>query len=118
MTEKRNAAEHIPLTAPEFHVLATLAEGPKHGYLIMKDVAERTEGQVELSTGTLYGIVKRLARNGWIAETRHEINVGGRRRRSYRLTGFGREVAKAEAERLRRVVLLARDYRLLGPETA
>ena len=84
----------------------------------MKDVADRTEGQVELSTGTLYGIVKRLASNGWIAETRPEINVGGRRRRSYRLTGFGREVAEAEAERLRRVVLLARDYRLLGPETA
>ncbi len=118
MNEKRNAAEHIPLTSPEFHVLATLAEGPKHGYLIMKNVADRTDGRVELSTGTLYGIVKRLSRNGWIAETKHEINVGARQRRSYRLTRFGREVAEAEAERLERAVLLARNYRLLGPETA
>ena len=114
MTE-RDPSNHLPLTPAEFHVLLALSDGPKHGYLIMKEVAERTGGEVELSTGTLYGIVKRLLASSWIEEANREVNVGGRGRRSYRLTPFGRSVAEAEAERLERAVSLARDLRLLGP---
>lgn len=118
MTRDSDPQDFLPLTPPEFHVLLALSEEPKHGYLIMKEVAEKTGGEVELSTGTLYGIIKRLLRNTWIEETHRGLNVGGRRRRSYRLTALGRRIAEAEAERLERAVLLARDFRLLDPEGA
>jgi DNA-binding PadR family transcriptional regulator len=92
-----------------FHVMMCLAEGDRHGYRIMKDVAARTGGRVELSTGTLYGIVKRLLDDGLVTEVRG----GDGRRRSYRLTAFGRDVARAEAVRLDEVVGAARASGLL-----
>jgi DNA-binding MarR family transcriptional regulator len=55
-----------PLTPALFHVLLSLADGEKHGYAILKEVAARTDGKVVLSTGTLYGIIKRLLADGWI----------------------------------------------------
>ncbi len=97
-----------------FHVLVTLADEEQHGYSIMKTVAERTEGRVQLSTGTLYGIIKRLLADGLIVEIRRR---GGddtdRRRRMYGLTPFGRDVAKAEAERLHGLVAAARAASLI-----
>ena len=59
-----------PLTSPLFHVLLSLADDDRHGYAIMKDVDDRTDGAVRLSTGTLYGIIKRLLADGWIVEAR------------------------------------------------
>ena len=59
-----------PLTSPLFHVLLSLADDDRHGYAIMKDVEDRTDGAVRLSTGTLYGIIKRLLADGWIVEAR------------------------------------------------
>ena len=59
-----------PLTPPLFHVLISLADGDRHGYAILKDVEDRTGGAVRLSTGTLYGIIKRLLADGWIVEAR------------------------------------------------
>jgi len=55
-----------PLTPALFHVLLALADGEKHGYAILKEVALRTDGKVRLSAGTLYGIIKRLNEEGWI----------------------------------------------------
>jgi DNA-binding PadR family transcriptional regulator len=92
-----------------FHVMMCLAEGDRHGYRIMKDVATRTDGRVALSTGTLYGIIKRLLDDGLVTEVRG----GGDRRRSYRLTAFGRDVARAEAARLDEIVDAARASGLL-----
>lgn len=109
----RDPGDCLPLTPALFHVLLALADGEKHGYAILKEVAERTGGAVELSTGTLYGIIKRLLADGWIKES--ALGSTGRRR-AYRLTPFGRQVAFAEAERLRQLVSMARMKRLIpGP---
>jgi DNA-binding PadR family transcriptional regulator len=115
MTRERDPAAHLPLTPAVFHVLVSLADGDQHGYAIMKDVASRTDGRVVLSTGTLYGIIKRLLAEGVIAESRRRPAAADddERRRYYRLTPFGREVAVAETERLERMVTAARATRLL-----
>ncbi len=108
--------EHLPLSPAVFHVLMCLAEGHKHGYGIIKEVEAKTDGRVALSTGTLYGIIKRLLRDGWIEEhlERPRRVLDDPRRRYYRLTPLGRSVAAAEAERLEQLVSLARRSDLLG----
>jgi DNA-binding PadR family transcriptional regulator len=111
MVDARDPAAALPLTPALFHILLSLVDGPRHGYAIMKEVAERTEGKVELGTGTLYGIVKRLLADGWIRESALGSDD---RRRTYRLTPYGRRVALAEAERLQDLVLSARQKRLLA----
>jgi DNA-binding PadR family transcriptional regulator len=109
---RRDPGPFLPLTPAAFHVLLALADGPKHGYLILKDVEERTAGEVRLSTGTLYGLVKRFLDDELIVELSPEGD-GQERRRPYRLTPFGREVASAEALRLQGLVTAARAARLL-----
>lgn len=105
----RDPQTQLPLSPPVFHVLLCLSNGERHGYLIMKEVEERTGGAVRLSTGTLYGLIKRLLDGGMIAEA----PAADPRRRAYRLTPFGRAVARAEAERLESLVDAARASRLL-----
>jgi DNA-binding PadR family transcriptional regulator len=97
-----------PLTSPLFHVLLSLADDDRHGYAIMKDVEDRTDGAVRLSTGTLYGIIKRLLADGWIVEARGRRSDDDERRRYYRLTPEGREAALAETARLERALTHAR----------
>ena len=106
---RRDPSPYLPLTPAAFHVLLALADGPKHGYLILKDVEERTTGDVRLSTGTLYGLIKRFLDGELIVETRPD----DQRRRPYKLTAFGREVAEAEAARLEKMVHAARGVKLL-----
>lgn len=113
MTSKRDPSPFLPLTPAAFHVLIALADGPKHGYLILKDVEERTSGDVRLSTGTLYGLIKRFLDEELIIETKADDD----RRRPYKLTALGREVAEAEAERLERMVRAARRVNLLGQKS-
>jgi DNA-binding PadR family transcriptional regulator len=109
-----------PLTPAMFHTLLALVDGEKHGYAVVKEVEHLTDGKVRLSTGTLYGIVKRLLADGLIEESsrRPARALDDERRRYYRLTSFGREVARAEAERVAAVVAVARQKRLLSPRTA
>jgi len=119
MTEKHNAkdaAAQLPLSPPMFHVLLALADGEKHGYAIMKDVALRTDGKVKLSAGTLYGIVARLLTESIIAKLRRRPvpALDDERRRYYQLTEFGRRVAIAEVERMEEALALARSKRLLA----
>ena len=104
-----------PLTPAMFNVLLALAGEDLHGYAILKEVAEQTAGEVLLSTGTLYGIIKRLLAEGLIAEVRHRpaIENDDQRRRYYRLTDTGRHVAVAEAERMEKLIARARGKRLL-----
>lgn len=111
-TVKRDPTPHLPLTPAAFHVLLALADGAKHGYLILKDVDERTGGRVRLSTGTLYGLIKRFLDDELIVELPAEDD-GRERRRPYKLTPFGRQVARAEAARLAELVSTARGLRLL-----
>ena len=105
----------LPLSPPVFHVMVALADGDRHGYAIIKEVAERTGGTQRLGAGTLYAILKRLLDDGLIAEmqgTRAEAD--DQRRRYYRLTPLGRQVAKVEVARLERAVASARASRLFG----
>ena len=106
---RRDPTPFLPLTPAAFHVLLALADGPKHGYLILKDVEERTSGDVRLSTGTLYGLIKRFLDDELIVELTADTD----RRRPYKLTVLGRDVAAAEAARLQRLVSAARAVRLL-----
>jgi DNA-binding PadR family transcriptional regulator len=110
---KRDPSPFLPLTEAAFHVLLALADGPKHGYLIIKDVEDRTSGGVRLSTGTLYGLIKRFLDDELIVETRPDDD----RRRPYKLTALGRDVAEAEASRLERLVRAARGVKLLGQKS-
>ena len=101
-----------------FEVLVSLADGEKHGYAILKDVARRTDGRVTLSAGTLYALVRRFVADGLRAESaeRPDPALDAERRRYYRLTDFGRQVARAEAERMEQA--LARSRRLIGARRA
>lgn len=106
--------DYLPLSSAVFHVLVALGDGERHGYAIIKDVAERTGGAERLGAGSLYAILKRLLDDGLIAELKPAATGGteDHRRRYYRLTSFGRRVAKAEVERLERASALARSTRL------
>ncbi len=96
-----NAEPFGPLTPSMFHVLLALAGDDLHGYAILKEVELRTGGKVRLSTGTLYGIIKRLLNDGLI------------------VTAQGRQVAAAEAERMDEILSIARSRNLLKkPRTA
>lgn len=105
-----NASSFLPLTPAEFQVLVALADGEKHGYAVIKEVARRTEGKVRIHTGTLYTIVKRFLDAGLIAESaaRPDPALDDERRRYYRLTDRGRAVAVAEADRLTETLAQAR----------
>jgi DNA-binding PadR family transcriptional regulator len=107
MQSKRDPLALLPLTPAMFHVMVALADGQNHGYAIMKDVEQLTNGSVRLSTGTLYGIIKRLLADGVIRESVSSVKED-ERRRSYELTAFGREVARAEAARLEHTLAIAR----------
>ena len=116
MNADQNKAESFgPLTPAMFHVLLALAGDDLHGYAILKEVGLRTGGKVRLSTGTLYGIIKRLLNDGLIAElrTRPAESEDDERRRYYRLTPKGRHVAAAEAERMDEILSIARSRNLL-----
>jgi len=108
--------EQLPLTPAMFHVLLALADGEMHGYAILKEVERRTEGKVRLSAGTLYGIIKRLNGEGWIVESskRPAAGLDDERRRYYRLTELGRQVAVTEARRLEELLEMARNKNLFA----
>ena len=110
MTTERDPHALLPLTPAMFHVLVALADEPRHGYAILKDVSARTDGGVELGTGTLYGIIKRLLADGLVVEsrTRPPAQNDDERRKYYRLTPFGKRVVAAETERLAAMVDAAR----------
>jgi DNA-binding PadR family transcriptional regulator len=109
----RDPQELLPLTPAMFHVLVALSDGDAHGYAILKHVAEHTDGRVQLSTGTLYGIVKRLLADGLIEEPKRRPAAADddERRRYYRLTEFGRKVVAAETVRLESMVSAVRSTR-------
>jgi DNA-binding PadR family transcriptional regulator len=107
--------EHLPLSPLVFDVLLALTEGDQHGYRIIRDVADRSGGAVTLHAGTLYRTLARLLELGFIEELdeRPAADVDDQRRRNYRITPFGREVARAEARRLAGQVDAARRRHLL-----
>ena len=115
-TKKTESEEMLPLTPAVFHVLLALADGERHGYAIMQEVAEHTEGRIKMGPGTLYGTIKRLIEAQLIEESdeRPDADSDDERRRYYRLTGVGQRVVKAEAQRYAEMVAVARGKKLIG----
>src|SRR5271154_7163532 len=100
----------LPLPPVTFHILLALSDVDRHGYGIIQDVSSRTNGEFKLSAGTLYRSIQRMLEQGLILETsdRPVPELDDERRRYYRITPFGAEVARAEARRLVELVELAR----------
>ena len=116
MTLKTEIENNLPLSESTFLILLSLATGPRHGYAIMKEVAALSGDRVQLSTGTLYGALKRLLADDWIERAAEELPSeasvarAGRPRRYYVLTGRGRGLLEAELARLRSLVAAARPH--------
>ena len=100
----------LPLPSATFRILMALADEDRHGYGIIQDVSASTNGELKLSAGTLYRSIQRMLEQGLLVETRDRPapEDDDERRRYYRITPFGRTVAKAEANRLTNLVRLAR----------
>jgi DNA-binding PadR family transcriptional regulator len=106
----RTAQDLLPLRPVVFHVLLSLADSERHGYAIVQDIAERSAARIRLEPGNLYRHLKFMLDEGLIEESGRRP-VAGRddeRRRYYRMTRFGRQVALAEASRLEAVAAEAR----------
>jgi len=116
MSKPRDPRDLLPLTPPVFHILLALAEGERHGYGIMQDVARQTANALQLGPGTLYGCLKRMLAAGLVEESgeRPDPALDDERRRYYRMTGLGREAARAEAQRLSAAVSAARARRMFA----
>jgi DNA-binding PadR family transcriptional regulator len=111
----RDPETMLPLTPAVFHILLALADGERHGYGIMQEVALRTDGKIRMGPGTLYGSIKRMLADGLIMESgeRPDPELDDERRRYYRLTDFGQGVAQAEAQRLMQLLRIAQNKHLL-----
>jgi len=116
MTDKPRSVDHLlPLKPKVLQMLLALADGPRHGYSIMQEVAERTEGQVRLWPAALYGLLRELEKADFIAEShaRPAAAQDDERRRYYALTQFGKRVLDAEVRRLESIIAHARTTRAL-----
>lgn len=108
---RRAEQADLPLSETTFFILLSLAPAPRHGYAIMKEVQALSNARVNLSTGTLYGALKRLLELNWIKAVREAgIRPSARPRRAYALTEQGRRVLRAETERLQALVKAARRH--------
>lgn len=101
--------DHLPLAAHVFEVLLALSQGPRHGYGIIAEVRDRTDGAVLIGTSSLYAAIRRLLADGLVADggKQPDEQSGGPPRRYYRITTLGIEVARLEAERLRKAAKAA-----------
>ena len=107
------------VTPAEFYILLALVEEDRHGYAIMQQVDADSEGAVQIGPGTLYTAIKRLLDSGSIREVESRVDprLDDARRRYYRLTAAGRAAATVEAERLARLVRLARSRQIIEAST-
>ena len=119
MSRSSHPSSQLPLSVPVFQILVSLADRDLHGYAIIQDVSSRTDGEVRLTASTLYAAMKRMLDAGMVdevSEPRRAPDGEDPRRRYYRMTPYGREVAQLEAARLERADGMARAKRLL-PKT-
>lgn len=114
MSTPRDPRAELPLSPPVFHVLLALGDRAMHGYAIMQAFETKTGGSESILPGTLYATIARMVQGGLIEELA-EAPAGSTdaRRRYYRVTAHGRHVARAESERLARLLEVARSERLL-----
>src|SRR5687768_17818303 len=108
-SKRLDAEDLLPLAPAVFHILLSLGEGERHGYALKREIALRTDGQLTLGAGVLYGSISKMLAQGLIEESdeRPDPHLDDERRRYYRVTPFGRKVAQAEAARMRDLVHLA-----------
>lgn len=106
---------HLPLTEPAYHILLALQGAERHGYAILQEIDEQSGGTVRLRTGTLYNALRRLLGAELIEEVPSARAADeDSRRRVYRLTELGSDVLAAEAQRLARMVAIARGKAVLA----
>jgi len=119
MTSKKSPSPEsfLPLKSHWFHVLLSLSNQDQHGYGIMQEVLDRTEGKVRLWPATLYGTLKRLLEEELVEESPDRPNpeLDDSRRRYYRLTRLGRRVLAAESARLEHLVRIIHAKRGISP---
>jgi DNA-binding PadR family transcriptional regulator len=110
MTNHDDLESLLPLPTATFHILVALSEADSHGYGIIQEVAQRTDGKTRLNPGTLYTTIQRLLEKGLIVELTERRDPGedDERRRYYRLTASGRRVAQLELTRLTELVALGK----------
>jgi len=95
----------LPITEPVLLILLSLVQQPRHGYAILRDTKEMSDGRVQLSTGTLYGALGRLLDEGWIERFKEEDSSRGRQ--AYRLTSLGKRNLHLEVSRLKQLTRVA-----------
>jgi len=96
---------HDAISEPVFLILLSLADSPRHGYALLKDIESLSRGRVRLSTGTLYGALRRLLEDGWIA--RFEQEDTSREKQAYRLTPSGQAHFDGELDRMKQLTRAA-----------
>ena len=90
-------AEGLALTESTYYILLSLYR-PRHGYGIMQQTEEMSEGRVRLAAGTLYGALNTLCEKGWIIQLPSEDSS---RRKEYKLTEKGLNILRSEVKRLK-----------------
>jgi DNA-binding PadR family transcriptional regulator len=114
MPDRPRSVDHLlPLKPKVLHILLALADGPRHGYGVMQEVADRSDGQVRLWPAALYGALRELEDLDWIAEEDRRPSEDDERRRYFALTPLGKRVLSAEVRRLEAIVNQARASRAL-----
>jgi DNA-binding PadR family transcriptional regulator len=103
--QRPNVPEYKPLTEPVLLILLSLADSPRHGYALLKDIESLSRGRVRLSTGTLYGALRRLLEDRWIERFAQEDT--SREKQAYRLTSAGRAQLDGELERMKQMTRAA-----------
>jgi DNA-binding PadR family transcriptional regulator len=111
--ESRDPHRFLPLTPAVFHIMLALGRAERHGYGIMLEVEQLTGGRLNLGPGTLYRSIQRMLLDELIEETKDDSDQDDERRRYYRLTRLGLDVAREEARRLESLVNAARERELL-----
>lgn len=106
---KSDPKTKIPLSPATLYILLVLADGDRHGYAIIKEIESATGGDIKMLPGTLYRLMKQLVDDRWIVEVDDD-----ERRRYYRLTPWGRQIAQAEVARLAEVMRMAQSRKLLA----
>ena len=112
--KKRDPQDFLPVSPPVFHILLAIGNRRLHGYAIMQEIEERTNGKVTVLPGTLYSSIGRMLEDGLVDETTDRPNASAddERRRYYRATRLGKAVARAEAERMALLLHVAEDQKL------
>ncbi len=105
-TRDDDLSSHLPLKPVFFLILLVLVDGERHGYGIVKEIAERSGGAIRLEPGNLYRFIRRLMETGMVSESakRRTLESADERRRYYQITEFGTQVFAAEAARMKSLV--------------